>query len=66
MVHVGLHSVGTYHKKFGGQNKKKYKYALPSVHRKHSAKTIFAESQLCGTRQRICFAECRLVALGTD
>jgi hypothetical protein len=22
MVHVGLHSVGTYHKKFGGQNKK--------------------------------------------
>jgi hypothetical protein len=23
MVHVGLHSVGTYHKKFGDQNKKK-------------------------------------------
>jgi hypothetical protein len=22
MVHVGLHSVGTYHKKFGGQNVK--------------------------------------------
>jgi hypothetical protein len=22
MIHVGLHSVGTYHKKFGGQNKK--------------------------------------------
>jgi hypothetical protein len=22
MVHVGLHSVGTYHKKFGDQNKK--------------------------------------------
>jgi hypothetical protein len=22
MVHVGLHSVGAYHKKFGGQNKK--------------------------------------------
>jgi hypothetical protein len=22
MVHVGLHSVGTYHNKFGGQNKK--------------------------------------------
>jgi hypothetical protein len=45
---------------------KKYKYSLLSVHRKHLAKTLFAECQLCGTRQRICFAECRLAALGKD
>jgi hypothetical protein len=60
MVDVGLHSVGIYHKKFGGQKK----YALPSVHRKHSVKTLFAECQIFDTRQRICFAECRLSALG--
>jgi hypothetical protein len=28
MIHVGLHSVGTYHKKFGRQNKKN---TLPSA-----------------------------------
>jgi hypothetical protein len=38
MVHVGLHSVGTYHKKFGWQNKKKIKNALPSAQRRHSVK----------------------------
>jgi hypothetical protein len=37
MVHVGLHSVGTYHKKFGWKNKK-IKNTLPSVQRWHSAK----------------------------
>jgi hypothetical protein len=37
MVHVGLHSVGTYHKKFGGKIKKIKKY--------------FAECQEDGTRQ---------------
>jgi hypothetical protein len=31
MIHVGLHSVGTYHKKFGRQNLKK-RYTLPSAH----------------------------------
>jgi hypothetical protein len=38
MVHVGLHSVGTYHKKFGWENKK--------------IKMYFAECQLVDTRQR--------------
>jgi hypothetical protein len=38
MVHVGLHSVGTYHKKFGWQNKKIKVYTLPSVQVGHSAK----------------------------
>jgi hypothetical protein len=62
MVHVGLHSVGTHHKKFGWENKKIQMY--------------FAECQLVDTRQsRLCrvsagwhstknseriFVECRL------
>jgi hypothetical protein len=37
MVHVGLHSVGTYHKKFGKENKK---YTLSSVLEWHSAKKV--------------------------
>jgi hypothetical protein len=37
MVHVGLHSVATYHKKFGW-GKKKIKYTLPSVQEWHSTK----------------------------
>jgi hypothetical protein len=61
MVHVGLHSVETHHKKFGGQNKKIQMY--------------FVECQLVDTRQsrlyrvsvgrhsakncKISFAECR-------
>jgi hypothetical protein len=52
MIHVGLHSVGTYHKKFGRQNKKIKIYfveclemtlgkedSLPSANRWLSAKT---------------------------
>jgi hypothetical protein len=52
MIHVGLHSVGTYHKKFGRQNKKTKIYfaeclektlgkedSLPSVNPRLSAKT---------------------------
>jgi hypothetical protein len=39
MVHVGLHSVGTHHKKFGWENKKTQMY--------------FAECRLGGTRQSI-------------
>jgi hypothetical protein len=45
MVHVGLHSVGTYHKKFGGQNVKKQKYGLPSVYRRHSVKSSLPSAQ---------------------
>jgi hypothetical protein len=44
MVHVGLHSVGTNHKKIGGQNKKIQMY--------------FAECQMV-TLGKVCFAECR-------
>jgi hypothetical protein len=47
MVHVGLHSVGTYHKKFGWQNKKikifswltlDKESSLPSVNARPSVK----------------------------
>jgi hypothetical protein len=38
MVHVGLHSVGTYHKKFYWEKKKNKKYTLPSVQKWHSTK----------------------------
>jgi hypothetical protein len=31
MVHVGLHSVGTYHKNFGWEKKKRKKHTLSSV-----------------------------------
>ena len=48
MVHVGLHSVGTYHKKVGWENKKMY----------------FVECQPVDTQQRIFFAECQCSALG--
>jgi hypothetical protein len=34
MVHLGLHSVGTYHKKFGGQNKKKIKICFAECQQK--------------------------------
>jgi hypothetical protein len=69
MIHLGLHSVGTYHKNFGRQNKKNKKI-LCRVSRDdtrqrmlcrvstgwHSAKMcklIFAECQMVDTRQRI-------------
>jgi hypothetical protein len=31
MVHVGLHSVGTYQKKFGWEKKKKYFAECPKI-----------------------------------
>jgi hypothetical protein len=52
MIHVGLHSVGTYHKNFGRQNQKN-KNILCRVSRK-------------GTRQRRLFAECQPLAPGKD
>jgi hypothetical protein len=58
MVHVGLHSVGTYHKKFGCQNKKN-KNMLCRVPKKALGKEFFAECQLVDTRQRIRFVECQ-------
>jgi hypothetical protein len=48
MVHVGLHSVGTYHKKFGWENKIKMYFAeCPEM---TLGKEAFAECELGGTR----------------
>jgi hypothetical protein len=63
MVHVGLHSVGTYHKKFGGQNVKN-KNMLCRVSIEGTRKEFFAECLVFGTRQRSHFAECQSSALG--
>jgi hypothetical protein len=49
MIHVGLHSVVTYHKKFGGQNLKN--------------KIFFAECPQKTLGKKF-FAECRPSALG--
>jgi hypothetical protein len=43
MVHVGLHSVGTYHKKFSWKIKK-LKYTLLSVLGGHSAKKALSSA----------------------
>jgi hypothetical protein len=69
MVHVGLHSVGTNHKKFGGQNKKNTNVLCrvsvgdtrqrilcrvpPGWHTAKKCKLIFAECHLVDTRQSI-------------
>jgi hypothetical protein len=65
MIHVGLHSVGTYHKKFGRQNKKIKIYFVECLE-KTLGKEGFAECPLFGTRQRRLFAECQPLALGKD
>jgi hypothetical protein len=55
MVHVGLHSVGTNHKNFGGQNKKNTNVLCrvpPGWHSTKKCKLIFAECHLVDTRQR--------------
>ena len=52
MIHVGLYSLETYHKKFGAENKKKYKCTLPSVE--------------WWTLGKVGFAECPGVALGKE
>jgi hypothetical protein len=50
MVHVGLHSVTTYHKKFGWQNKKIY---FAECQKMTLGKVFFTECHTGGTRQRI-------------
>jgi hypothetical protein len=76
MVHVGLHSVGTYHKKFGRENKKNKKVIcrvstndtrqrmvcrVPAVqHSAKDCKRFFAECHPVGTRQRTL---CRVPAI---
>jgi hypothetical protein len=59
MIHVGLHSVGTYHKKFGRQNKKN-KNILCRVSNEDTR-----QRQLCGvpTGCRAFFGECLMKTL---
>jgi hypothetical protein len=77
MVHVGLHSVGTYHKKFGWENKKNTlpsvrrrtlgkEACLPSAKTRHSAKitAISFRRLLTALCRALSFAEC--LALGKD
>jgi hypothetical protein len=66
MIHVGLHSVGTYHKKFGRQNKKN-KNILCRVSKEdtrqrqlcrvpnsgHSTKKTLCRAPTIGSRQRL-------------
>jgi hypothetical protein len=66
MIHVGLHSVGTYHKNFERDKIKKIKIYFLECLELTLGKVRFAECQLCGTRQRILFAECQQLALGKD
>jgi hypothetical protein len=51
MVHVGLYSVGTYHKKFGWENKKN-KNVLCRVSKEDTRQRLFAERQPGSTRQK--------------
>jgi hypothetical protein len=62
MVHVGLHSVGTYHKKFGWENKK-IKIYFAECPEMTLGKEAFVECQLVDTRQRIFFVKCQCSAL---
>jgi hypothetical protein len=52
MVDVGLHSVGTYHKKFGGQNKKN--------------KKMICRVSTEDTRQRLSLPSARYLTLGKE
>jgi hypothetical protein len=52
MVHVGLYSVGTHHKKFGWENKK-IKMYFTECPEMTIGKVAFAECSLGDTRQRI-------------
>jgi hypothetical protein len=58
MKHLSLHSVVTYHKKFGSR-KKKIKIYFTECPRMTLGKTRFAECRSCDTRQRSYFAECQ-------
>jgi hypothetical protein len=53
IVHVGLHSVGTYHKKFGCQNLKNKNILCRVSAGWHSAKNPLCRVPTTGTRQRL-------------
>ena len=65
MVDVGLHSVGTYYKKFGWKNKK-IKIYFAECPRRALGKPYSTKCQTVGTRQKRTFAECQNSALGKD
>jgi hypothetical protein len=52
MIHVGLHSVGTYHKKFRRQNKKN-KNILCRVSREDTRQRVLFRVPTLGSRQRL-------------
>jgi hypothetical protein len=52
MIHVGLHSVGTYHKKFGRQNQKNKKI-LCRVSREDTRQSVLCLVPTLGSRQRL-------------
>jgi hypothetical protein len=77
MVHVGLHSVGTYHKKFGDQNVKNKNMVcrvstqdtrqsllcrVPNT--RHSAKNLLCQVPVLGSRQRVTAVSFRTAADG--
>jgi hypothetical protein len=77
MVHIGLHSVGTYHKKFGGQNVKNKNMVcrvfientrqsllcrVPSIW--HLAKKPLCRVPVLGSRQRLTAVSFRTAADG--
>jgi hypothetical protein len=65
MIHVGLHSLGTYHKKFGGQNKKN-KNILCRVFRDDTRQSLFCRVPTIWHSTKKLFAECQPLALGND
>jgi hypothetical protein len=65
MEHGGLHSVGTYHKKFGWE-KKKIKIYFVECLRMALGKAFFVECQAWDNQQSSFFAECQRLTLGKD
>ena len=64
MIHVGLHSVVTYHKKFGGQTRKNKNILCQVPSTWHSAKNPLCRVPTLGPRQRLASVSCRTVADG--
>jgi hypothetical protein len=64
MVHVGLHSVGTYHKKYGWEKKKIKNIYFAECPKMALGTVCSTECQQVDTRQTSFFAECQRSALG--
>ena len=65
MIHVGLHSVGTYHKNFERQNKKN-KNILCRVSRDDTRQRMLCRVSTMWHSAKSKFAECQPLALGKD